>query len=371
MIDLLVLNAQFRGVQKIDPMKKLVCFVIDGGWDNWDGETLRTKGLGGSETCIIRFAETIAKNYDEYNVIVFCKCKSTKDYKGVRYVPINQYVKTVSEYNIHVSLINRYTEIVPLAVVNECPVVLMLHDLNRENDIILPSPWLKHITCLSDWHSRYVTSRFPDVSNVISTMSYGLEVSEMPVKPKIPRSFIYSSFPTRGLYWLLKLFPKIVERYPDAHLNVFCNMEHKWCHDVAPGLMAECKRMLEEQKEHVTNHGWVNGSILKEYWATSHIWFYPTDFKETCCLTAWEAAASKTLAITSDLAALQESVADRGIVIPGDVSTNEWQEQALANVFAILDNPALGRSYIEKNYQWICAKNYDTVVDQFVCKYIR
>jgi isopentenyldiphosphate isomerase len=369
---LLNANTPYRGSPKTNYSdKKLVCFVIDGGWDNWDGETLRTRGLGGSETCVIRFAETIMKNYShEFNVLVFCKCGDRKNYNNVTYIPIQEYKRFVSQYNIHMSLINRYTEIVPMAIVNDSPVCLMLHDLTRENDIILPHPLLKHITCLTDWHSQYVATRFPDVASKISTMSYGLESSEFKSKT-ILRSFIYPSFPTRGLYWLLRMFPSIVARYPDAHLNVFCNMEHAWCHEIAPVLMQECKRMLDEQKEHVTNHGWVNGETLKKYWATSHIWFYPTDFKETCCLTAWEAAASKTLAITSDLAALQESVGERGIVIPGDSRTDEWQARALQKVFEVLDNPELGQPYIDKNYQWVCAKNYDAVVAQFVNNYIR
>jgi hypothetical protein len=54
---------------------------------------------------------------------------------------------------------------------------------------------------------------------------------------------------------------------------------------------------------------------------------------ETFCLTALEAASSKTFAITNDLAALQNTVGNRGAIINGDPTTQTWQDLALQKLF--------------------------------------
>jgi hypothetical protein len=107
---------------------------------------------------------------------------------------------------------------------------------------------------------------------------------------------------------------------------------------------------------------------LREFWAKSHIWLYPCVFRETCCLTAYEAAASKTLAITNNLAALEESVGDRGICIPGNPETEEWRDKTLNEVFKVLESDY--ENLIDKNYEWIKNKQYEIVTRDFIGKYI-
>ena len=51
------------------PPQPIICFVSYGGWKEWTGKTLYEKGLGGSETFTIKYAEYFAKN--GYEVLVF------------------------------------------------------------------------------------------------------------------------------------------------------------------------------------------------------------------------------------------------------------------------------------------------------------
>ena len=101
--------------------------------------------------------------------------------------------------------------------------------------------------------------------------------------------------------------------------------------------------------------GWSSKEILYNEWKTASVWFYPCIFAETFCLTALEAAVSKTLAVTNDLAGLKETVGDRGVVIPGNAANTDWKERALSNLFEVLDNREKTKNYINKNYDW--AKN--------------
>jgi glycosyltransferase involved in cell wall biosynthesis len=366
-------NTPHRGKVKINYCSnKLVVFLMSGGWAEWNGETLRTRGLGGSETFVIRFAETIVKNYgQEYTSVVFCKCGEKRIlYNGVMYIPLTEYYEFVGTYNIHVVFVNRYPEYLSLTVRNNVPVYLVLHDLVRDYDIIDTHHLVKGVICLGDWHVQQVLNYFPAFTNRITTLSYGIETGEFPEAKTEYARFIYPSFPHRGLYWLLKMFPRIVERYPRAKLDVFCNTKQEWVRGVAGPMMDAIDQMLEEQKEHVTNHGWVNGATLKEYWSRAHIWFYTCDFKETCCLTGYEAACSKTLAITSSVAALQETVADRGVMIPGSADDEKWREIALDCVFQCLEKPAAVKDYVDRNYAWAQTKKYDIVVADFVNRFV-
>jgi hypothetical protein len=75
---------------------------------------------------------------------------------------------------------------------------------------------------------------------------------------------------------------------------------------------------------------------------------------ETFCLTALEAALTKTLVITNNLAALQNTVGHRGVIIKGEPMDSEWQETALSKIKKYLDpeNKLVKNELIERNYEW-------------------
>ena len=89
-------------------------------------------------------------------------------------------------------------------------------------------------------------------------------------------------------------------------------------------------------------------------------------------MTAYEAAASKTLAISNNLAALEESIGDRGICIPGNPATDEWMDKTLNEVFKVLESESDStyEDLINKNYEWVKNKNYEIVTRDFIKKYI-
>jgi hypothetical protein len=121
-------------------------------------------------------------------------------------------------------------------------------------------------------------------------------------------------------------------------------------------------------------HGWVDKKTLANAWITADIWFYPCTFMETFCLTALEAAATKTLVITNNLAALQNTVGNRGVIIKGDPMTDAWQEKALKKVFKIMDktNDSLKSTLIQANYEWAMDLSWENraklLLDTYILK---
>ena len=329
-----------------------IVIVTDGGWNKWTGRDILTKGLGGSETWVIEMARKIV------NVIVFCNCECQETFEGSTYAPIEYFHEFINNYEIDYCIISRFTEYVPVALEGNCKnVAIVFHDLIPSETVIPIHPKLKWIFCLTDWHTEYTKQIFPQFP--VYTLNYGIDKKFS--AQKIPHSFIYSSFPTRGLVILLRMWPRILEKFSDATLHVYCDLEHEWSNRVEPDDMKEIKCTILQKG--VTNHGWVSKNDLNRAWETTEYWLYPCIFQETFCMTALEAAASKTFVVTNNLAALRDTVGNRGLVVHGDPRTIEWQNQVIEQLGTINEN------LVEENYKWAQSLAWDNQ-SQKLMKYL-
>ena len=323
-----------------EPTNLVVPLVIvtDGGWTKWTGRDILTKGFGGSETWVIEMARNIS------DTIVFCNCECEDVFEGTRYIPIEQFHSFVTTHTIENCIISRFTEYVPVALQGHCNNVgIIFHDLLSPELIIPLDSKIKWIFCLTDWHTEYITEVFPQFKNIIQTLNYGIDTAKFLPIQKIPRSFIYSSFPTRGLVILLRMWPRILKKFSDATLNVYCDLEHEWSNRVSPDEMIEIKSIISQKG--IINHGWVSKDVIYSRWSQTEYWLYPCTFQETFCMTALEAAASKTFVISNNLAALRDTIGDRGLIVHGDPNTIEWQN-------LVLENLERNESLVDKNYEW-------------------
>lgn len=336
--------------------KPILCFVVDGGFEKWSGKDILSKGIGGSETFIIEIARYLQES-DYFNVFVFCNCETNEKYLNVEYRKLEEYKTFISMNKVHTSIISRYPEYLPLSYKSDNVenVYLILHDLIPNGEIIVDSSKLHNVFCLSDYHSNNIKNMFPVLENKITTFGYGIDYesfNNFNGIQKIKNKFIYSSFPNRGLLKLLKLWSRIIERYPDATLHIHSDVNGTWVNNVVPHIVKEIKELLAVSKN-IFYHGWTSKKKLYENWMSSDIWFYPTDFIETFCLTAVEAAVSKTLVVTTNVGALVNTVGNNGILINGyNVGEDEWDNNALQTLFKIMDDKELKEKYINLNHNW-------------------
>jgi len=366
--------------------KPLLCFVADGGFGPWTGSDINSKGVGGSETYIIEMARYIQKQ-GNFKVIVFCNCHSYSIFEDVEYIPIENYPPFSKEVNVHTCVISRFSEYIPVAINGKVDnVYLVLHDLGPSGLVIPQHEKLKKIFCLTEWHVEYFLKTFPSFKEITVPFYYGVDISKFNNETKLPYSesfegksnisidivesinkipykFIYSSFPNRGLLQLLQMWPRIIDKYPYANLHIYSDINGKWVNDFSGDMMTQIRDLLKKYAEkesedskklNIFYYGWVNKTVLAESWKTSEYWFYPCTFMETFCLTALEAALTKTLAITNGLAALQNTVGDRGLCIPGDATDAAWQDRALEELFFIMseDGKKTRDRMVEENYNW-------------------
>ena len=168
--------------------------------------------------------------------------------------------------------------------------------------------------------------------------------------------FIYSSSPDRGLDTLLYLWPFIKGEFEGAELNIFYGFDN-WNASIDASNNEQQKQWRDQivaslDQPGIINHGRVTQDELAKWWQISDVWLYPTRFWETYCITALEAQLSNTIIITSDLAGLQATVADRGILIEGDSYTQTYREEILKATFSILKDDFLREQMTEKAHQW-------------------
>jgi hypothetical protein len=370
------------------PVKPYLCFVADGGFFPWYGKNIETTGVGGSETYIIEMAQNIQKT-GLFDVIVFCNTpnEENKEHENVKYMHLSNYYKFINTNYVSHCIISRFSEYLPVTFKGWSEnVYLVLHDLTPSGIVIPMDKKLKQIFCLTEWHVNYFTNMFPSLKNITVPFYYGcsfnkfsLEISTNREKlnEKEDYSFIYSSFPNRGLLQLLQMWPKILSIQHLATLHIYSDVNNKWSNDVEPDKMKAIKSLLEDYSKRengmgIFYHGWVKKSELEEAWNKADIWFYPCTFMETFCLTALEAASSKTFAITNDLAALQNTVGDRGVIIKGDPTTMEWQQTALKVLEKyLMDNIFTNKNtLIERNYQWSQSLSWESQDQKLLDLYI-
>ena len=365
------------------PKQPILCFVADGGFNCWTGSTILNKGVGGSETHVIEMAKHI-KRHNFFDVYVFCNTPGENDeeFEGVIYKHLNKYYEFINNNYIHTSIISRFSEYLPVTYKGFTEnVFLIVHDLTPSGVIIPVDKKLKNIFCLTEWHTEYLLKIFPTIKDIIVPLYYGIDNTLFPdisydndLSYKEKYKFIYSSFPNRGLLELLQMWNEIHNIQPNATLHIYTNIENEWSNIVEPNKMKQIKELLYyylNRDVGVHYHGWVSKQELAEAWKTSQFWFYPCTFMETFCLTALEAAKSKTLAITNNLAALENTVGDRGIIIKGDPTTKEWQQNALQTIKELLTNQS--NTYteaIEKNYIWASQLTWEGQANKLLNEYV-
>jgi len=267
------------------PKKPFFCFVADGNWNKWTGRDLTEKGLGGSETYIVEMASNIQAT-NEYNVVVFCNCSVEEVYNGVEYKDLSKYYTFITRNVVQHCIVSRFSEYLPVTYKSQVEnVYLVVHDLTPTGTVLIRDPKLKLIFTLTNWHNTYLENIFPTMSDLMVPIHYGIHLEKYAKQVQFERllgddpRFIYSSFPNRGLLYLLEMWKDIREIFPNATLDVYSKIDHPWCLQNYPKQMEIIQSLIIQ--EGVNYHGWVDSITLEQGWKNADIWLYPCVFEET------------------------------------------------------------------------------------------
>lgn len=188
--------------------------------------------------------------------------------------------------------------------------------------------------------------------------------------PRNHKLFWGSSY-DRGLQHLLKMWPKIKQAHPDAELHV-C---YGWnLFDTAyannPERQAWKDRMnkLMEQPG-IKHHGRLNKEDLRQLQKNCGIWAYPTDFQETCCITAMDCQRVGCVPVTMALAALNETV-QSGYKVDGDIYDDETQEVWLTQVLTLMGHEKTWRLQQERGMEWAKQWSWENVAKKWMDEFV-
>ena len=196
---------------------------------------------------------------------------------------------------------------------------------------------LNKIICVSPWHKKYFCNFVKIPDNYVEIIPNGFEPKnfEVDFAKKKKNRFIYCSDPNRGLIILLKMFPKILEKFPDATLDIFF-------HKIENPTILE---LINNLGNNVQFKGKLKQSELAKELCKSDVWFYPNLYShETFCLCALEAMAGGNLVIARKYSGLISTINDGGILID-EHSPDKFMSKSLKIIFEILSDEKKKRNY--------------------------
>lgn len=271
-----------------------------GGLYEWDGDTYRSKGIGGSETAAVEMCEWMAKLTGR-RVIIFNKRPDVKTINGVEYMPsqhIAEYLRD-NEPALHIT----WRHVTKLS---SDPYYVWCHDLAAPG--IETKDGNFKILSLSEFHKRYLQHMFAVPAEKIIVTSNGIKPERF-MTPRRPKEFgkiVYSSSPDRGLDRAIAVMDEVVKVVPEAKLHVYYGFENM--HKMGMGAQADDLKRLALSKPYVVFHGNIPQSELTKEFETACVWLYPTNFLETYCITAVEAICSGVYPVVRKWGGLQDTL---------------------------------------------------------------
>lgn len=190
------------------------------------------------------------------------------------------------------------------------------------------------------------------------------------MKDTTPRNHILGWFssPDRGLQHSLKMWPKVIEKFPDAELHVFYGFElFKKGYQNNPERMAWMNKMLKlmEELPNVTYHGRIGQGELTEWMKKIGIMFYPTDFDETNCIVALSSQQNGCVPVTMNKAGLRDTVGS-GIKVDGEIWDSEVREEYLTKLLDLMGDEKKWQEESKKGIEFAKNYNWSIIAKQWV-----
>lgn len=282
----------------------------------WNQTFSLTNALGGSETAVAYLTKYLPKNYD-----IFVAGEVQEEVvDNIRYISNNNLPNLLKNTFFHTIVISRYLGFFDMhPYFKSYQNFLWVHDTlinsygSSLNDVGLLKKWesrINGVICLTKWHKEHLEKIYPSIKDKTHTVNNGIKIEMFNYPPvKKPNSFIYTSCPERGLKRLLEIWQSILEKFPDAQLNVSTYVDF-------PRNESEIEmQTLITSLPNVKHWGKLGPAKLYELMSTSEYWLYPTDWPETSCITALEMLKSEVICIYCPYAGLTCTMQDFGIEI--------------------------------------------------------
>lgn len=337
-----------------------VVFYIGDGLEAWTPASVKKNGIGGSEIAAIEMAKRLALQGHRVRVYVGCGKNGEGIYDGVEYYTSDKYM----DLECDVLIVSRMANMLDDAYkINAKIKLLWCHDMvavNAKHSLLLKAD---RILALSEWHKQNLIAQHNLNPNHIIVTRNGIDLERFAKKVERNKfKVVNSSSPDRSWPVLLDCWADIKARVPQAELHLFYGFKNwKVLAQFRPGEAETIQRLEAKiaslQPQGVIYRDRLPQKQLAEEFLSSGVIAYPTWFSETSCITMMEAQAAGLRIVTSSIAALNETVADRGIRIDGEWTSPEYKKQFVDSVVAALEkNGDVDRvklqKYAKEHFSW-------------------
>lgn len=284
----------------------------------WTPKALE-EGIGGSEEAVIHLARQFAEA--GYTVTVYNNCghKGYQDGK-VTYRPFWTWNYRDKQ---DITILWRHPQMANFPI-NSTKIFVDMHD------VISPGEFTE--TRLSRIDKVFVKSQFhrslfPNVPDEkIAVIPNGIVLDDFKTPEKRdPYLIINTSSPDRSLSALARLFKRVKAQVPDAK----CEWMYGWGNfddnyaDNAQ-MMAWKAQVIKDMKDAgITDRGRLSHQEVAKAYKRARIFGYPTEFAEIDCISARKAQIAGAIPVTTDFAALNETV-QFGVKVHSKKTKDDW-----------------------------------------------
>jgi glycosyltransferase involved in cell wall biosynthesis/2-polyprenyl-3-methyl-5-hydroxy-6-metoxy-1,4-benzoquinol methylase len=309
-----------------------IVFFIGHGVEEWTPKSVETSGIGGSELMAIEMSKRLAGLGHSVRVYAGSDPVNEGIYDGVEYRTSNKY----QDLECDVLVVSRRADMLADHFNITAKIKLLwVHDttpLAYTNELLLKAD---KILCLSEWHKQNVIN----VCNVhpehILVTRNGIDISLFENK-NIKRNklkAINASSPDRSWPILLDIWPKIKAKVPQAELHLYYGFKNWEFSARFDQLQMDLINRLKDQIKRleplgVVFHDRISQEELANEFLSAGVMLHPTFFTETFGITFVNAQAAGLKIVSSSIAALNEVVDDRGMLINGI-----WTDESYKNEF--------------------------------------
>jgi len=281
----------------------------------WNDSTLNKQAIGGAEKAVIYLTRNLPKNYTIY----IAGDQKEEEIDNIKYINHSNLQKLLDENNFHTIIVSRYVSFFEEYNNYKCyQLLLSAHDtyfLGNNNEIIKKhNKYIDNVVCLTEWHKNDFIGKYDYLKDKIRIINNGINITDfnnenISIDIKIKNKFVWTSRPERGLNILLELWPKILEKIPDATLDIssYDNFTEETMY---------IKNIIDKYHS-ITHHGKLNTKELYKLISSADYWLYTCTWHETSCITAMEMLMSNVICLYYPIAGLVDTVGDYGIKVKG------------------------------------------------------
>jgi glycosyltransferase involved in cell wall biosynthesis len=161
------------------------------------------------------------------------------------------------------------------------------------------APYVDKIVCISEFHQDHFKAAYQIEDTVAIDLPVRLTDYQQDVE-KVPYRFIFSSVPDRGLDSLWRMWPRILNEFPEASLVI--TSDYRLWGNASPGNQSHMARWLTQDNISFLSCMPREEFVIEQLKAEVHL--YPCIYEELFCISVAESQVAGAYPITSNCGAL-------------------------------------------------------------------